>query len=383
MRCVDLFSGCGGMSLGFTKAGFDVVAALENWDNAISCYNNNFQHSATCFDLHDWKSAIEFIKPLNADIIVGGPPCQDFSHAGQREEGKRAKLTVSFARIVADVKPRFFVMENVDLAKSSDAYSEARNILVAAGYGLTEEVLWACHCGVPQRRKRFFCIGGQNEQNGFMNGVIESRLSEMPLTVAEGLKDRFKQSYYYVHPRTYGRRAIFSIFEPAPTIRGSNRPLPPDYKKHPQDPVDPHEAKIRSLTFRERAAIQTFPEDFQWLDSATINNQLIGNAVPIKLAEFIGKCIYDYAAGTVSVKSIGFLQWLKSEKAYSERAAGNVVSRIRRIRKIISREYEKIEYAESIRKLEESEQFLGCTASVKSQLKRALALYNEYMNQGN
>ena len=136
MNVVDLFAGCGGLSLGFERAGYEILSAFENWDAAIRCYEKNFSHPIIKMDLSDTKKAIKAVKQLNPEIIIGGPPCQDFSHAGKRIENERAELTECFAKIVAGVKPQAFVMENVDRAQHSNSYKKAREILKKAGYGL-------------------------------------------------------------------------------------------------------------------------------------------------------------------------------------------------------------------------------------------------------
>ena len=94
---------------------------------------------------------VERISAHTPDIIIGGPPCQDFSQAGKRQEGERANLTECFAHIVKSVRPKWFLMENVDRAQRSQAYLMARKIFVKAGYGLTEKVLNANVFGVPQK----------------------------------------------------------------------------------------------------------------------------------------------------------------------------------------------------------------------------------------
>lgn len=86
MRVVDLFCGCGGMSLGFQKAGYKIAAAFDNWDDAITVYHNNFSHPVIQQDLSDVAKATERIERYHPDMIIGGPPCQDFSSAGDRDE---------------------------------------------------------------------------------------------------------------------------------------------------------------------------------------------------------------------------------------------------------------------------------------------------------
>lgn len=99
--------------------------------------------------------------------------------------------------------------------------------------------------------------------------------------------------YYYRHPRSYARRGIFSIYEPSPTIRGVNRPVPKGYTKHEGDPIEVSE-KVRPLTTKERSLIQTFPENFILNGSKTDLEQMIGNAVPVKLGEYVANCINEY-----------------------------------------------------------------------------------------
>ena len=112
-KLIDLFAGCGGMSLGFQNAGFDVIAAYDNWQAAIDIYKCNFGHPIYKKDLAQ-EDVAEEIRKQNPDIIIGGPPCQDFSIAGKRNfTGKRANLTRIFCQIIAQVKPDWFVMENV------------------------------------------------------------------------------------------------------------------------------------------------------------------------------------------------------------------------------------------------------------------------------
>jgi len=295
-RVVDLFAGCGGLSLGFQNAGFEIVGAFEFWDKAADCYEDNFDHPIFRDDLSDVKSAVKKIRALKPDIIIGGPPCQDFSHAGKRVENKRAALTESFAQIVKAVAPRWFVMENVDRAQASATYAVARGVLTAAGYGLTEEVLYASYCGVPQRRKRFFCIGSKDAEDGYLKEYIERSQSKEELTLRGYFGKTLDFEYYYRHPRNYCRRAIFAIDEPSPTVRGVNRPIPPGYAGHPND-AKKLDGSVRVLTTLERALIQTFPPDFKWRGSKTDMEQMIGNAVPVKLAEFVARALAHHICG--------------------------------------------------------------------------------------
>lgn len=295
MRVVDLFCGCGGLSLGFAKAGMEVVAAFDNWTDALAVYRNNFRHPAICADLMDVDASVELIRPYAPDMIIGGPPCQDFSSAGKRDENNgRGDLTVAYAEIISRIRPQWFVMENVERILKTQKLQEAMRIFRDSGYGLTYTVLNAALCGVPQRRKRFVMIGKLGEQDDFIKDTILENLSDKELSVAEYFGDKLPIKYYYRHPRSYVRRGIFSTDEPSATIRGVNRPMPKGYKLHPGDPVDSLEG-IRPLTSRERSMIQTFPEDFSFEGTKTNIEQMIGNAVPVNLGTFVADAIFRYS----------------------------------------------------------------------------------------
>lgn len=289
LRTVDLFSGVGGLGLGFNKAGFDVVAAYDNWKWAATVHVENLNHPLFLIDLSYEKEAVQHIAHFSPQVIIGGPPCQDFSSAGKRVESKNANLTCSFARIVAKLQPEIFVMENVVRARQSASYAFASKLFCKQNYGLTEMVLDASYCGVPQTRKRFFCIGVKDAENGMFSCSLTASQTPEPLTVGEYMGDDIGTNFYYRHPRNYSRRAIYSIDEPSATIRGVNRPIPPNYPGHPRDaaPIE----KARPLTPHERSRIQTFPKSWEWSGCKTTVEQMIGNAVPVELGRFVGHAI--------------------------------------------------------------------------------------------
>lgn len=228
------------------------------------------------------------------DMIIGGPPCQDFSSAGLRnEDNGRGNLTLSYAGIISKIRPEWFVMENVATITKTNKLAGAKEIFRSAGYGLTQVVLNAALCGVPQKRKRFFLIGKLNADDDFILPYIQRNLSKKELSVKEYFGDGLDIEYYYRHPRSYARRGIFSVNEPSPTIRGVNRPVPSGYTLHPNDPVKSLE-NIRPLTTRERSKIQTFPDDFFFTGSKSDVEQMIGNAVPVNLGKFVAEAINQY-----------------------------------------------------------------------------------------
>ena len=380
MKTVDLFAGCGGMSLGFQNTGFNIVAAFEFWDIAAKCYEDNFDHPVFKSDLSNVESAIEQIRRFSPDLIIGGPPCQDFSHAGKRVEASRASLTESYAKIIENIKPQYFVMENVDRAQKSKAFEKAENIFKNAGYGLTKIVLDASKCGVPQKRKRFFCIGALGKDNDFMKKSIESGLSQKSTTLRDYFGDTPDFEYYYRHPRNYTRRAIFSIDEPAPTIRGVNRPVPKGYSGHPNDAC-PISENVRALTTLERSLIQTFPATFKWCGNKTEMEQMIGNAVPVKLAEYVALKLKQYIISqeVIEENKESFVKWLVEEKKFTPRSASDTLSRIRRADKICHLNGAPTDYYCFL--LQKEEAYIELSGSVRSQMKRALALYNSFILQ--
>lgn len=278
--------------MGFQNASFNIVGSYDNWQPAVDIYKKNFTHPIYNMDLYS-EDALTHIKESRPDVIIGGPPCQDFSIAGNRSMGKRANLTIRYAEIISKVKPEWFVMENVYNIERMPVLPKAIEIVKNAGYGVTTRVLDASLCGVPQARHRFFMIGHMNDRDGFLDEIIEKNLSDHKMTLYEYLGDSLGTEFYYMHPRSYNRRAVFSIYEPSATIRGVNRPIPNNYKRHNADKADISEG-VRSLTSKERSYIQTFPEDFVFEGNKTNVEQAIGNAVPVKLAEYVARCILEY-----------------------------------------------------------------------------------------
>ena len=289
-----MFSGCGGMSLGFQNAGFQIVAAYDNWQPAIDIYQRNFQHPIFKKDLST-ENIVPELKEFSPDMIIGGPPCQDFSIAGKREfRGKRANLTLRFGQIVSEIHPQWFVMENVYNIEKSPIFEEVLEIFKSAGYGITKRVWDASYMGVPQMRRRYFVIGKIGEKDDFLLERLLSGLSKERMTVRKYFEKKpLDTEYIYQHPRTYKRRAIFSVDEPLSTIRSVNRPIPSNYVIHPADKTNDL-CKVHVLTTKERSYIQSFPESIEFVGTTSTIEQAIGNAVPVKMAEYIGKTIYQY-----------------------------------------------------------------------------------------
>ena len=213
MKVIDLFAGCGGLSLGFKNAGYTILAAYDNWEPAVNVYRKNFNHPIYQWDLSQYKLYLEQFKSFNPDLIIGGPPCQDFSSAGKRDENLgRGDLTIAFSQIVTQVFPKVFVLENVALFNKTHKYIQAKTIWKQAGYGITEKVLDASLCGVPQKIKRFFWLGIHQVKDNELLPYVEKILSKKSMTVRDYMGNKLGREAYYRNPRSYKRRGVFFVF---------------------------------------------------------------------------------------------------------------------------------------------------------------------------
>ncbi len=378
MRVADLFCGCGGLSSGFQSAGHKIVFAADAWSRARLVYDANFDHASRKLDLSDVVEAAFAVLRESPEVIVGGPPCQDFSVAGLRTEAANADLTVAFAEVVRVCQPLWFAMENVPAATSSRAWAIARRRFRAGGYGLTEVTLDASLYGVPQLRKRVFMIGRMGENEGFLDENVHDQKADRPITVRGYLGDEFGVEFYYRHPRHWGRRAIYSIDEPAATIRSTNRPIPPKYTAHPLDaaPIK----GVKPLNCFQRARLQTFLPEFAF-DKSLVPveiDMMVANAVPVRLAEILADCIADYEVKCEISLEKDFRAWLQETQCYTDRSAGSVVSRLNRVRKLIGAVMRFHETLDAVHALERAPEFSRLSSSVKSQLRRAVYLRSEF-----
>ena len=194
---VDLFAGAGGLSLGFSQAGFDVRAAYDSWQRAVDVYSLNFEHPVHRMDVARTEPVVESIAEHRPEVLIGGPPCQDFSTAGKRVESGNASLTEAFATVAVAVEPKVIVMENVPRARHSEAYGRARQTIAAGGYDiLTECVLDASMCDVPQRRRRFFLVAARGRSHEGLGDWFRSQMASTPLSVEEYMGDEIDTDFY-------------------------------------------------------------------------------------------------------------------------------------------------------------------------------------------
>lgn len=414
VRVVDLFAGAGGLSLGLRRAGFDIVGAFDSWDVAVDAYRQNVGEHVHLVDLRDIVAVCPKVMDLHPDLIVGGPPCQDFSSAGRRIEGSRAELLTAFAMTVAVVRPEWFLVENVARARMSAAWARSREILKRSGYGLTEVVLDASWYGVAQTRKRLFVIGRLSEADGFLASEIEAAREATRTTIRDVLGDDVGQKMEgrprryectsaqstdapsptlwgasriagatsrYIFVRPFGRgRGVRSIDEPIPTLIRTSREAPTSGYLASPSPQDPCSAElVPHLTQAQTSRLQGFPIDWDWGMVRRVRDvdQMIANAVPVQLAEAIGRVILARSTGE-SIPTIDdrFSDWLRASGICGQvlRNRRHALGRARRL--LGGRLYADL--GDELRALEKAEGFSELSPSTRSDLRAALRAHAEW-----
>lgn len=336
---LDLFCGCGGMSLGFEQAGFSVLLGIDIWEDALKTYQFNRKGAKTlCADMSDLKGedVAKIIGNTSVDVIIGGPPCQGFSIAGKRIiEDERNKLYKGFVRMVEYFKPRAFVMENVPNILTIGG-GAIRDAIVAdfsaLGYIVDYKVLLASDYGVPQNRKRAVFVGLNNGDHfsfpkPFTTTKVtsEEALSDLP---EHSLNDgaeypllpksdyqelmRLHSTAIYNHQTTAHNQKTIDIISLVPD-GGNYKDLPIELQetrkvhiawtrlnsKKPSFTIDTghrhhfHYIYNRIPTARESARIQSFPDNFIFVCSRTSQLKQIGNAVPPLLGKAIAKTLLE------------------------------------------------------------------------------------------
>jgi DNA (cytosine-5)-methyltransferase 1 len=169
-RAISLFTGAGGCSLGFNQAGYDIIYATDFDKAAIETYKTNFPQTQTeCKDIEsiDFDQLLKDISISKGeiDILIGGPPCQGFSTAGQRfGDDPRNHLLKQYVRALEAIQPKWFLMENVEglLTSNNGEYvTQTVNALINLGYNIRLEKIYSQEYGVPQRRKRVIIVGNR------------------------------------------------------------------------------------------------------------------------------------------------------------------------------------------------------------------------------
>lgn len=337
MNVISLFSGCGGLDLGFERAGFNIPVANEFDKTIWATFKAN--HPNTHLIEGDVrqiaKEDIEQYIDGEVDGIIGGPPCQSWSEAGSLKGIKdaRGQLFFDYIRILKEFRPKFFLAENVS-GMLANRHSEAvRNILQMfdeAGYDVSFTLVNAKDYGVAEERKRVFYIGFRKDLKidfGFPKGSTKDDDKKITLrdiiwdlqdtAVPSGPKnhhnpDAVNNNEYYTgaySPIFMSRNRVKSWDEQAFTVQASGRQC----QLHPQAPkmvkvgqndcrfVEGKENLYRRMTIREVARVQGFPDDFKFIyEDTNTAYKMIGNAVPVNLAYEIAVAIKKYLEGNAT-----------------------------------------------------------------------------------
>lgn len=333
LNVIDLFCGCGGMSLGFEHAGFNILLGVDMWEDALITYrHNHINNNTLCADLSSLSPEVvkEQIKCKSVDLIIGGPPCQGFSIAGKRiVDDKRNSLYKSFVRMVSYFKPKAFVLENVPniLSIGGGTVKDAIvNEFSDLGYNVTYKVLLAADYGVPQNRKRAIFVGMLD------GGKFEFPLPtvQSPVTSREAISDLPDEGVedgneYPTPPKTeyqkLMRQGCSKLYNHEITIHNDRTKeiiaLVPDGGNYKDLPIELqgirkvhiawtrinsnrpcmtidtghfhhfHYEYNRVPSARESARFQSFPDSFVFIGNKTSKLKQIGNAVPPLMAEMI------------------------------------------------------------------------------------------------
>lgn len=331
---IDLFTGAGGLYRGFKNAGMEHLLSVEIWKPAIDTLKSNYPD----IELYegdirklDAEKLQEYLQGRECDVLVGGPPCQGFSTIGKRlEKDPRNELVFEFIRIVNTVRPKFFIMENVKGLLSANK-GIMRELIIEEfakiGYKNTiSNVLCAADYNVPQMRQRVFFFGVRDDID-LPSELIFPEVSENKVTVGDAIMDLMgKENEIPNHVPMKHNETVTKRIECIPEGGGIPKEgLPEDvaygsrsdyannklknfshvYKRldrskqattmvpgHNAFPL--HPVANRSLTVREAARIQTFPDDVVFSGSRQEQCIQVGNAVPVKLAEALANNTIKY-----------------------------------------------------------------------------------------
>lgn len=338
---IDLFSGCGGMSYGFERAGYEILLGIDNDEMALKTFVRNHKGSKSiCGDITalSYKNIKEKIGDREIDVIIGGPPCQGMSLSGPRKfDDPRNILYQSFIRLVSEIQPRAFVIENVPGLVSLFGGAIKDSILERfsdLGYTVEYKILNAADYGVPQTRKRVVFVGLKNKKFIFEDKKHPIVTSEMALSDLPSLENDLgnEESDYYCEPHNHFQKIMRSEskalynhvaakhsqkvidiisqvpdglnykslpvhlretrnFHVAWTRFASNKPAPTIDTGHRHHF---HYKYHRVPTVRECARLQSFPDSFIFLGNKTQQFRQVGNAVPPLMAEAIGRDLLNY-----------------------------------------------------------------------------------------
>ncbi|MFR1315636.1 MAG: DNA cytosine methyltransferase [Clostridium perfringens] len=304
LKTVALFAGCGGLDLGFKNAGFNIIWANDNNKKVQETYRYNHKETELVIkNLVDIKSE----EIPECDVIIGGPPCQSWSLAGamKGKEDSRGQLFYEYVRVIKDKRPMAFVAENVKGIVSKahiESFNEIVEMFKESGYTVTYKLVNAKNYGVPQDRERVFIVGIRNDlkvsyefpesTHGKGNYVtLETAIGDLRDNPGEWMEGSFSPIFMSRNRRRNWDEVAF-------TVQASGRqtqihPDSPEMEKIEKDKwqfKEESNRKVRRMSVRECARIQTFPDEFKFLgEPINENYKMIGNAVPVKLAEAVAR----------------------------------------------------------------------------------------------
>lgn len=349
LTAVSLFTGAGGMDVGFERAGIKVVFANELMKEAAQTYNAN--HPAGVMVNDDVNNVMDQLSPFEGvDLVFGGPPCQGFSVAGKMDpDDDRSKLIFTFLDVVERVKPRAFVMENVKALGILEKWEPVRRKYLeratALGYNCTPFILNATEFNVSQKRERVFFIGIRGNGDPFfeynMSNLLKDQKKKAP--IVRDLLASLGRAGTDMNPNTCTAKITFAthpIMRKSPYagmyFNGQGRPINIDdyantlpasmggnktpfvdeeylygdasedwvvaYHKDLMDGTIVPEfeeapSRLRRLTINEAVRIQTFPDDYVFCGNKGRIYTQIGNAVPCNMAEAVAKAVVKYLDG--------------------------------------------------------------------------------------
>lgn len=322
-RAVDLFAGAGGLTMGLSMAGWDVVAAVEFDKWAVKTHKVNFPHTNILHDVRD----IDFRVFHGIDLIAGGPPCQPFSVAGkQLASADPRDMVPQFIRAVFEAKPKAFLMENVPgLLTTRNAPYTRQSIkqLEDLGYRVYIKKLDASEYGVPQGRERVFFVGVQPDIKFAFPQPSHGPAGELPFVTSRQALNNVPDCESNRAIVTYAKQPVLrpspwagmlvngqgrpiNLERPSQTIpatAGGNRTHIVDtkgilleYHRHLINGGKPRVGRVegvRRLNLRESARIQSFPDSFEFMGTKSKQYAQVGNAVPPLLARAVGKALFQ------------------------------------------------------------------------------------------
>ncbi len=305
MKIVSLFSGAGGLDLGFKIANHNIVWANDNYADAVATYKNNIGDHIVCDSIENINAnAIP-----DCDIVIGGFPCQGFSVANMKrhEKDERNKLYLELIKVIKEKKPKFFVAENVKgliSLSSGEVFQIILNDFKSMGYKVSYKIMNAADYGVPQTRVRVIIVGVRNDinynyefpapthdkngANGLLKWVsVSEAIQELPDPDLPNNLQNHEYSKFKIKNNGYIGHRKLDPEKPAPTVtaRGDSKG---------GVVILPHPNAIRRMSCRELAVIQSFPIDFVFKGNNSSIYRQIGNAVPPMLGRAIADVFNNY-----------------------------------------------------------------------------------------